>query len=965
MSSPIYRLLTLRRSEFLKESYLLLLSRPIDAQGYIYYSARLALGHNKIDILYDLARSPECKLGQPDRDTLRKLLKQNGNIGLKSLFRARPTRNLAALAQLTFALDGTHEERDPFAKDSSSAKMPQEPLQPHTGHSGDLIAPPITAGANESTTPHTRTISECADPLSNPQTPPFVSILVVNWNGASHLEELGESLRRQEHKNFEVIFVDNNSADNSREMAAAHIPNAKIITTPENVGFAEGNNIALDNASADYILLLNNDAVAPPNLISGLLQELLSARKSGVGAVSPKIIFYKPFISIRITSTHPFRIDRESLLAQLGDYKKLIEKTDLSEQRMDHHVMIPERPDELRLELSHVASGPGQLALNGSLIIEINGQKVPFVAQPKDGQILSLAIAAGGIRGTNILNNCGSYITPNGDAGDRGIFEPDLGQLDERTFVDALCGCAALIDRRVLGNFPLFCSEFFAYYEDTELSLRIRSGGWGILYTPKVVVKHKHASSSNDRSSFFKYFIERNRLLFLAIHFPTHLDKELATAMARWHHFISYNRTSPFPDQAMRDFVRLLPSLIDEATALTSRAKRGLVFLRQSSTPRIGIYNEYWNTRGGGELRALRLAVALASFAPVDLISTSSFDVAALATYFDIKLPRNIRSLVVRSFSSEDTRKYLLFVNTTHHSNLVARANKSIYLLSFPHEHITPQALESYDLVLANSRYTESWVKKYWGPFATTEVLYPPIEAPFASRPRDRRESERVILSIGRFFRGGHSKCQLEMVQAFKTLFDSKTATGWKLKLFGSIDRDNTDANDYLNEVRMAAHGYPIDIILNAPRDELSKALTTSSLYWHATGLLQRSQDPESYEHFGMALAEAMGSGCVPIAFFGGGLPEILGETFAQNLYRTLDELCSITKREISSFEGTPQLFARNSELARITADRFSVAKHDSAVADLISHFSLNFSNQKSIRASEIAPGFFAASAKT
>jgi GT2 family glycosyltransferase len=57
--------------------------------------------------------------------------------------------------------------------------------------------------------------------------------------------------------------------------------------------------------------------------------------------------------------------------------------------------------------------------------------------------------------------------------------------------------------------------EFFMYYEDTDLSWRMRLAGYTVRYEPAAVVRHRHGASSDLRSESFAYFTERNRLLML------------------------------------------------------------------------------------------------------------------------------------------------------------------------------------------------------------------------------------------------------------------------------------------------------------------------------------------------------------------------------------------------------------------------------------------------------------------
>jgi GT2 family glycosyltransferase len=60
---------------------------------------------------------------------------------------------------------------------------------------------------------------------------------------------------------YELIVLDNASADGSAAAIAAEFPDIRLIASPENLGFAEGNNVASRGARGDYILLLNPDTL--------------------------------------------------------------------------------------------------------------------------------------------------------------------------------------------------------------------------------------------------------------------------------------------------------------------------------------------------------------------------------------------------------------------------------------------------------------------------------------------------------------------------------------------------------------------------------------------------------------------------------------------------------------------------------------------------------------------------------
>jgi GT2 family glycosyltransferase len=121
-----------------------------------------------------------------------------------------------------------------------------------------------------------------------------VSIIIVNWNGERLLPDLFNSLKKQRYKDFDIVFVDNASSDNSNafvERLSQNFPcNIHIVGLSENRGFTGGNIEGLKYCSGKYVVLLNNDTVTDENW----LYELVSAIDShpGVGVCASKLVAY-------------------------------------------------------------------------------------------------------------------------------------------------------------------------------------------------------------------------------------------------------------------------------------------------------------------------------------------------------------------------------------------------------------------------------------------------------------------------------------------------------------------------------------------------------------------------------------------------------------------------------------------------------------------------------------------------
>jgi GT2 family glycosyltransferase len=103
--------------------------------------------------------------------------------------------------------------------------------------------------------------------------PPRIAVVVVNWNRAHDTLRCLAALLASDYPNFETIVVDNASTDNSAEAIAAAYPAATFLHSPVNAGFSGGNNLGLRHGlqrGAEYLFLLNNDAVVEPGTLSAL-----------------------------------------------------------------------------------------------------------------------------------------------------------------------------------------------------------------------------------------------------------------------------------------------------------------------------------------------------------------------------------------------------------------------------------------------------------------------------------------------------------------------------------------------------------------------------------------------------------------------------------------------------------------------------------------------------------------------
>lgn len=116
---------------------------------------------------------------------------------------------------------------------------------------------------------------------------PLISVSIVNYNGRKFLPDFFTSLFNQTYKNFEVIFIDNDSSDDSISYVKDNFPQVRVIENKDNSGYAEGNNIGFANSKGEYILVINNDTILKENLIENMLQAFEEI--PNLGAVQPMV----------------------------------------------------------------------------------------------------------------------------------------------------------------------------------------------------------------------------------------------------------------------------------------------------------------------------------------------------------------------------------------------------------------------------------------------------------------------------------------------------------------------------------------------------------------------------------------------------------------------------------------------------------------------------------------------------
>jgi GT2 family glycosyltransferase len=360
------------------------------------------------------------------------------------------------------------------------------------------------------------------------------TVVIVNYNGAHLLPACLAAVRSQDlpADQFRTVVVDNASADGSVELLRRDYPWVEVLASPTNTGFAGGNNLVLRDLQSEYAVLLNTDAAPDPAWLRTLVTTL--DNEPDLGAVGGKVVFQPRFARLtwRTEGFSPGPHDPRILGARV--YRVDVEGRDVTDKVLWEAVAYgPEGEGTGRFRwakpagelLIPVQDAPGDLAEDAKITFRVAAERDKPAHLRAGGHEVSGTISETGTElvltlpaGTplsDVVNNVGGVVFSNGYGADRGFQEVDRGQYDQPADTFAACGNGMAIRVGAGRDVGWFDEDFFMYYEDTDLSWRLRSRGWRIGYEPAAVLRHIHSASSREWSPFWVRHVDRNRLLML------------------------------------------------------------------------------------------------------------------------------------------------------------------------------------------------------------------------------------------------------------------------------------------------------------------------------------------------------------------------------------------------------------------------------------------------------------------
>lgn len=382
---------------------------------------------------------------------------------------------------------------------------------------------------------------------------------------------------------------------------------------------------------------------------------------------------------------------------------------------------------------------------------------------------------------------------------------------------------------------------------------------------------------------------------------------------------------------------------------------------KKKSRIKIGILNAYLPTLGGGEKHMGYLCQFLEEYynykADIDIIVFNYNDINVFSEDYitiedvnkqfglnlkktkirklDLSVPvLAIETVEQRQVVEQVSSSYDIFINFMFQSKHIGRAKINIYECMFPPKRMEPMPViypayrpveqqhdqefaDSYQLFISNSEYTNHWTEAMWQIGDRKTIIYPPVfaEKEIIGKYQESKK-QNIIMSVGRFFVGAHSKKQLDLVKFFVN--HQEVFKNYEYHLAGAVATYQEDV-DYLNQIKeLAATVDNVFIHENCPFDELMDLYSRAKIFWHGTGYgVNENEQPEKMEHFGITPVEAMSYGVIPVVINKGGPKETVVDGEIGYCWNTEEECVSKTRLLIEDDELRRKMAVKAAERAK------------------------------------------------
>ncbi len=389
-----------------------------------------------------------------------------------------------------------------------------------------------------------------------------VTISLINYNGRKFVFRAIESAVDQSYPNLEIILIDNDSTDGTREEIEKKIPEweerrkeiaknyrlkpelqnlsgahslecntIKYIKNTENAGFGKPHNMAMRIMKGDFILLLNYDAILKPDYIKNALEIF---KDEEVGAVQGKLLRYD--------------FDKNEL------YKN------------------KENPQLNTIDTT------GLMMFKNRRIVCIGQEEADKGQFEKEKEIFG-ADGAVPVYRKEMLEDVKLPKTP--------LLRGGWGCVES-----AKKPTPSPSQEGNKHNYEYFDENFFMYKEDVDLAWRMRLAGWKAIYTPKAVAYHGRGSGDSMAKNYIDIIKERRkinnfakylsfkhqRLMQIKNDFPSllftkHLPQFIVKEVGAWIYVAIFER---FTFRILKDLYRDIPLFLRKRKIVMAKKRVGV-----------------------------------------------------------------------------------------------------------------------------------------------------------------------------------------------------------------------------------------------------------------------------------------------------------------------------------------------------------------------------------------------------
>jgi len=523
------------------------------------------------------------------------------------------------------------------------------------------------------------------------------------------------------------------------------------------------------------------------------------------------------------------------------------------------------------------------------------------------------------------VQEVGALALPTGDVvqvGKGAVWGPD--HYDAPCAVD-FCSAACLMVRKAdfleVGGFGFEWEP--AYYEDADLCFKLRTRCGKVMVNPAARVVHIESKTTSNSQLHLHNISEINRARFVA----------------KWGPWLEARQEHSAPDLVPRielaepnDFDLRLDQHAD------GQAK---------PDARVVLYSPYPLTPGGGERVLFELASHFSTLWGNEhvAISTphrySTTRLRQIAGTFG--LDRVAGTPVPWPEIDPEKCAFSVVLGNTILPPTRAFGEYCAYLLQFPfwvpESEIAERGswLGAFDEIWVYSefvrRHVNGLVRHYGLPAPGIRVITPPAAWPDADSglPWDER---RTILSVGRFFAGGHNKRQDIVIEAFRRMVEDGLE-GVELALAGAI-HPSPAGRDRFYELQELAAGLPCTLYPNIGRQGLAALYGRSAVLIHAAGFgVDPDEFPESLEHFGITPIEAASFGCIPVVYGQGGPRDVIRILGTDTAFSTVEECADIVTALLGDPTGSAALSLHLRSSSQVFSAEAFQGRVDEALHDI------------------------------